>query len=97
MSTNTGVAPTALIATTVGAAVFETVITSSPGPMPRARRPSTMALVPLSTPTQWATSWYAANSCSKPRTLFPSTSCPELNTVSTASRMSARSFSYSGK
>ncbi len=56
-STKTGVAPVESMAITVGAAVFDTVITSSPGPMPSAWRPSLMAFVPLSTPTQWSTPW----------------------------------------
>lgn len=50
MSTKVGVAPTVTIAETVGIAVFETVNTSSPGPMPRLRRLRIKALVPLSTP-----------------------------------------------
>ena len=46
MSTNTGVAPTWLMASAVAKKVKGVVITSSPGPMPRARRAMTRASVP---------------------------------------------------
>ncbi len=49
-STNTGVAPVETIAETVGIAVFGTVMTSSPGPIPSARRARNSASVPLFTP-----------------------------------------------
>lgn len=52
-----GVAPVPSMATTVGAAVLATVMTSSPGPTPSACSPSLTALVPLSTPAQWRTPW----------------------------------------
>ena len=48
-----GVAPVITIAAVVARAVWETVMTSSPGPMPRALRARTSASVPLPTPTQW--------------------------------------------
>ena len=51
MSTNRGVPPAVTIAATVGIAVFDVVITSSPGRMPSARNASTSASVPLPTPT----------------------------------------------
>ena len=51
MSTNRGVPSAVTMADTVGMAVFEVVITSSPGLMPSARSASTSASVPLQTPT----------------------------------------------
>ena len=50
MSTSTGVAPASSIAATVATAVWLTVKTASPGPMPAARSASTSASVPLATP-----------------------------------------------
>ncbi len=44
-------APTARIAATVATAVCDTVMTSSPGPMPRALSAKIKASVPLATPT----------------------------------------------
>jgi hypothetical protein len=55
ISTNRGVAPALTIADTVGMAVFEVVITSSPAFTSRAWRASTRASVPLLTPTPWRT------------------------------------------
>src|SRR5690606_20102919 len=94
-STKTGTAPTVLIASTVGAAGFDTVTTSSPGPMPSALSATTIAFVPLSTATQCGTRWYSANARSNRPVCGPHTSWPDVNTVSTASRMSARSSAYS--
>ena len=54
-STNTGSAPTWLMASAVAKKVNGVVITSSPGPMPRARRAMTRASVPELQPTAWAT------------------------------------------
>ena len=48
-STNTGFAPTLTIAETVGIAVKETVITSSPGLMPDAIKATINASVPVFT------------------------------------------------
>jgi hypothetical protein len=50
MSTKTGVAPTRLMASAVAKKVKGVVITSSPGPTPRARRAMTKASVPEFTP-----------------------------------------------
>ncbi len=47
MSTKTGRAPACRIALTVALKVKLTVITSSPGPMPSARRTASRATVPL--------------------------------------------------
>ena len=49
ISTKTGTAPTLLIADTVGIAVFETVITSSPFLIPMALKAIIKASVPLAT------------------------------------------------
>jgi hypothetical protein len=46
-STNTGVAPTPLTASAVAMKVFGTVMTSSPGPIPRAAITKCNAVVPL--------------------------------------------------
>jgi hypothetical protein len=54
MSTKTGRAPTALIASAVAIKVWATVITSWPGPTPTARSTNSSAAVPLATPTQCA-------------------------------------------
>ena len=48
---NLGVAPAVTIAETVGTAVLATVITSSPGPMPKVLSAIKIASVPLFTPT----------------------------------------------
>ena len=50
-STKTAVAPAIQIASAVAKNVFGCVMTSSPGPMPRAMRASQMASVPLPRPT----------------------------------------------
>jgi hypothetical protein len=50
MSTKTGVAPTLLMLSAVAKKLKGVVMTSSPGPMPRARRPMTRASVPELTP-----------------------------------------------
>ena len=53
ISTKIGTAPTLLIADTVGIAVFETVITSSPFLTPMAFKAIIKASVPLETPTEY--------------------------------------------
>ena len=68
------------MADTVGMAVFEVVITSSPGCMSSARNASTSASVPLPTPTPWPAPQYAASSRSKFRTLSPRIRRPERAT-----------------
>ena len=47
MSTKTGVAPTRRMTLTVALKLKETVMTSSPGPMPRPWRTASWATVPL--------------------------------------------------
>ena len=54
MSANTGRAPVIITASAVYAADSGVVITSSPAPMPSARRISAMASVPVPTPTACA-------------------------------------------
>ena len=54
MSANTGRAPAIMTASAVYAAESGVVMTSSPGPMPSARRISAIASVPLPTPTACA-------------------------------------------
>ena len=56
--------------------VLGTVITSSPGPMPKARRASQSASVPLPTPTACGQSQYAAKSVSNPTTNGPPAKAP---------------------
>ncbi len=53
MSTNTGVAPTAMIASTVAMKVLAGVMTSSPGPISNARSASSIAASPVPTPIAW--------------------------------------------
>ena len=54
MSTSTGFAPVAAIASSVAMNVLGTVTTSRPGPAPSATSASRSASVPSLTPTQWA-------------------------------------------
>src|SRR2546427_3642675 len=51
ISTNTGVAPASQIASAVAKNVLDTVMTSSPGPIPRPTKTSRSASVPELTPT----------------------------------------------
>ena len=53
MSTNTGVAPTAMMASTVAMNVLAGVITSSPAPTSNARSASSIAASPVPTPMAW--------------------------------------------
>jgi len=53
MSAKTGAAPRRAIASAVAKKVYAVVTTSSPGPMPSACSPSSMASVPLATATAW--------------------------------------------
>ena len=64
-STSTGVAPTWWITAMVAMNVCETVITSSPGPMPRASSSSRIPSVQLLTPTASAVPTKAARLRSK--------------------------------
>ena len=53
MSAKTGMAPTAQMASTVAKNVWAVVITSSPGPMPKARKARDRATVPLAHAAPW--------------------------------------------
>ena len=93
-STNTGVAPTALIASAVAMKVLGTVITSSPSPTPMARRISPRASVPLPTPMAWRTPQNSANSASKRSTNGPPEKAVASSTCWMASPISPRMDSY---
>ena len=64
-------APTWLMASAVAKKVKGVVITSSPGPIPRARRDITRASVPELQPTAWRAPSQLAASSSKARTSGP--------------------------
>src|SRR5215831_19089425 len=87
-SVNTGVAPTWTITLAVAGKVMGEVMTSSPGPMPRATRPRCMAAVQEVTPRARRASRKRANSCSKRWVLGPVVSQPERR-VSTTSASSS--------
>ena len=95
MSTNTGVAPTWRIDSAVAKKENGVVMTSSPGPIPRQRRPMTRASVPLFNPTACFTPRKAATSCSKAATSLPRMKRPLLKTRSMAGRSSSHSSSTS--
>ncbi len=96
MSTNTGFAPTMLMLSAVAKKVNGVVITSSPGPMPRARRAITSASVPLFTPMACLTPRYAATSCSNRWTSSPMMKSVRSSTRPMAAMISGRSSSISG-
>ncbi len=52
ISTKTGLAPTSAIISAVEIQVYGTVITSSPGPIPKANNAISKVSVPLDAPTQ---------------------------------------------
>ena len=85
-STKTGVAPAAMTARPVNAAVIAGTITSSPAPMSSARSSSAIASVPLPTPTAMRAPLAAANSASNASTSGPSTNQPRAITRSIAAR-----------
>src|SRR5919106_897867 len=89
MSTNTGVAPASATALAVAAKLNDGTMTSSPGPIPMAERPSSSALVPELTATQGLPSTTSANSASNAATSGPCAIIPEASTRSTAARSSA--------
>ena len=86
MSANTGRAPAIMMANAVYAADNGVVMTSSPGPMPDARRINASASVPLPTPTACLAPEAAANSASKASTSGPRMNQPLEITRSTAAR-----------
>ena len=70
-STNTAVAPAIQMASAVAKNVLGWVMTSSPGPMPRAINASQIASVPLPTPMACDVPWKAASSCSNCLSIGP--------------------------
>ena len=66
----------------------DAVITSSPEPMPRPRKASTKASVPLLQPTAWRLFTLAANASSNCLISAPPMYCPLRNTRKTASSSS---------
>ena len=79
MSTNTGVAPVYEIDITVAMNVIDTVITSSPCPIPRASKARCNALVPVFTPVQYFASKKEEKLSSNTSTSFPKLYCVHLN------------------
>src|SRR4028118_2017703 len=61
MSSSSGTAPAISIAATVATAVWDTVATVAPSPMPKPRRISASASVPLAQPPARAAPSHAAN------------------------------------
>jgi len=95
MSANTGVAPVRATELPVAAKVNDGTMTSSPGPMPAARRPKCSPDVPEFTATQVrpCTS-SAANSSSNALTSGPWAIIPDRRTRSTASRSSSPTIGF---
>ena len=81
MSTNTGVAPTCLMTSTVLTHVYGTVITSSPGPIPNASSESCRAFVHELTATHFSASQNCANCSSKSFTAGPLIKLFELHVL----------------
>ena len=75
-STKTAVAPAIQMASAVAKKVLEVVMTSSPGPMPRAMNASQSASVPEFTPTASLALQYAASSFSNCLSFGPITKLP---------------------
>src|SRR3954470_4576466 len=92
-SQSTGVAPARAMAATVGTQVFAWVTTSSPSPMPAARRISSIASVPDAHPTACDVPAKAANSRSKSSPSRPSRNHPLSSTRAMAASSSERSSS----
>src|SRR5713101_8361255 len=88
MSTNTGLAPARIMASTVAIKVCDEVITSSPGPTPNASRARCNAAVPDATPTAPFAPTAAANACSK-----SDASGPRIKLVLSITRLMAASIS----
>ncbi len=86
MSANTGLAPVRNAALGVATKVYGEVITSSPGPMPSARRATSSAAVPLVTQSARLAPTNSANLTSNWATLPPSKmpQCPERSTSSSS-------------
>jgi lipopolysaccharide/colanic/teichoic acid biosynthesis glycosyltransferase len=93
-STKTGRAPEYVIASAVAMKVLGTVMTSSPGPMPRLRRVIHKAEVPLLVPAAYPQSQKIANSFSKLSTKGPPTKEALLKTSSREVSISLRIVAY---
>src|SRR2546422_5620003 len=93
-STRTGVAPAWDIASAEAMKLFAAVMTSSPGPMSYARRASSSADVPESTPTAYFASQNAANSSSNRLTSRPRTKSASWITLEVASLISSAIVRY---
>ena len=78
-------APARRITLTVALKLNETVMTSSPGPMPSACSTASWATVPLLISTACLTPQYAAQASSKAVVLRPMASMPDRRTSRTAS------------
>ena len=76
-STGTTVAPVCATASQVAINVCAGTITSSPGPIPRARNGSTSASSPLPTPTQYFAPQYSAKAASNSATAAPPIYIPD--------------------
>ena len=87
-SIKTGVAPTAAILSAVAKKVHETVITSSPKPIPNALKAKTRASVPLPQDIPYFAPSYSANSSSIFLTSSPPIYPPLRNTSNAASSYS---------
>src|ERR1700761_6399085 len=80
-STNTGLAPSNAITSALAAKVNGLVMTSSPGPIPRAIKEINNASVPLATVMQCFTSTKLASACSSSATSGPMMYCPCASTA----------------
>src|SRR3990172_12097273 len=94
MSTKTGTAPVRAIASAVAINVWETVMTSSPRPIPEARRARYRASVPEPTPTAKREPQKLAKSCSRAWTFSPRKRCFPSRVRATASWTSPRMGAY---
>ena len=94
MSTKTGFAPTNAIASAVAIKVFDTVITSSPGPILQARSAKARASVPDELPTPYWHPQYEANECSNACNCGPRKRCMLSRTSSNAAIISGLSAIY---
>ncbi len=95
MSANTGVAPVSATEFAVAANVNDGTMTSSPGPMPAARRPRWSPEVPELTATHVRPpTSTSANSCSKAATSGPWAIIPLRSTRSTAARSSSPTIGF---
>ncbi len=92
-SANRGRAPARTIASTVATNVLAGTTTSSPGPIPTARRARWRASVPLATPTAYRVPQNSAHSSSNCVTRSPPTNCCDLVSCSQPASTSSRTSS----